>query len=104
MDDPGASRRSEHKERDPQNQPSGGSISYGTRTIRYQINFAPRKTARLTVLLDPSVSAIAPTETPLTDVEDLLRRHARWIVMRMDESTRSTAGAKGWRRQPDPLT
>ncbi|MHB0858008.1 MAG: M48 family metallopeptidase [Anaerolineae bacterium] len=63
-------------------------LDYGTRTIAYTLRYEPRKTLGIAVHPDLSVIVQAPLDTPLAEIEGVLRRRARWIARRLDDYAR----------------
>ena len=61
------------------------TIQYGTTTIQYDLQFAPRKTLGIDVHPDLSVSVIAPEGSALTDIEARVMKRAAWILRRQRE-------------------
>ncbi len=56
------------------------TLSYGTREITYRVFFSPRKTLRITVSPDQSVTVWAPPDTSTEEVEQRVRKRAPWIL------------------------
>ena len=69
-----------------------GEITFGDTKIKYQVVRSPRrrKTIEVTVDAPGAVRVAAPVDTPAEQVEEIVRRRARWII-RHDGA--ATAGA-----------
>lgn len=61
-------------------QAMNGEITYGTSRIPYIVKFSDRKTLGITVTPEGEVSLHAPVGTTITQIEDKLRKRARWII------------------------
>ena len=57
-----------------------GEITYGDISIRYTLNFTNRKTLGITVTHDGNVFLTAPIDASQNQIEEKLRKRARWIV------------------------
>lgn len=55
-------------------------VEYGSSIICYQVSYAPRKTLAISVHPDLRVTVKAPEGSPLSDVEDKVRKRAAWIL------------------------
>lgn len=63
------------------------SISYGSHKFDVRVEYRDRKTMAISVLPDSSIVAVAPLETALDDIQQRLRKRARWIQKQVDYFT-----------------
>ena len=57
-----------------------GEITYGDISIRYTLKFSNRKTLGITVTPDGNVCLTAPIHASKNQIEEKLRKRAKWIV------------------------
>jgi predicted metal-dependent hydrolase len=55
-------------------------VQYGSKTIQYQISYAPRKTLAINVHPDLHVTVQAPEGTELDQIEQKIKKRAPWIL------------------------
>jgi predicted metal-dependent hydrolase len=55
-------------------------VSYGSKSIEYNLSFATRKSLGIKVLPDGLVSVIAPNDTSLIDINKKVKSKANWIL------------------------
>ena len=63
------------------------SISYGSHAFDVRVEYRDRKTMAISVLPDSSIVAVAPRGTALEDIQQRLRKRARWIKKQLDYFT-----------------
>ena len=63
------------------------SISYGSHKFDVRVEYRDRKTMAISVLPDSSIVAVAPMGTALEDIQQRLRKRARWIKKQVDYFT-----------------
>lgn len=56
------------------------TISYGTSEIRFNLTYSDRETLEIAVYPDQTVWVTAPHDTSLNDIEQKVRKRARWIL------------------------
>ncbi|MDR8394454.1 M48 family metallopeptidase [Aliifodinibius sp. S!AR15-10] len=56
------------------------TISYGTSEIAFNLTYSDRETLEIAVYPDQAVWVTAPDDASLTDIEEKVRKRARWIV------------------------
>lgn len=56
------------------------SISFGSRDIRFKLQYSDRKTLGISVLPDLSVIVTAPNDSNFEKVRDLVKKRASWII------------------------
>ena len=66
------------------------SISYGSHAFDIRVEYRDRRTMAISVLPDRSIVAVAPHGTALADIQQRLRRRARWIKKQVDYFTQFT--------------
>jgi predicted metal-dependent hydrolase len=64
-----------------------GEIGYGQRRIAYTAKFSKRTTMAISVLPDRSVELVAPVGTGQHELEQRLRKRARWVCRQIDHFT-----------------
>jgi predicted metal-dependent hydrolase len=57
-----------------------GTIAYSEHTFDYTAQFSARATMAITVFPDGAIRVIAPEATPQAEVEQRLRKRARWLI------------------------
>lgn len=60
-------------------------LRYGTREIKFQLEFAQRKTLGIKVSPDLSVKVIAPLGSNIPDIEEKLKLKSKWILKQQDQ-------------------
>ena len=55
-------------------------ISYGSKSIQYDLSFAERKSLGIKVLPDGLVKVIAPADSSLADIKERIKGKANWII------------------------
>jgi predicted metal-dependent hydrolase len=60
-------------------------LEYGSSTICYELDYAPRKTLAISVHPDLRVTVKAPAGSSLPDIEDKVRQRADWILKQQRE-------------------
>jgi predicted metal-dependent hydrolase len=55
-------------------------VSYGSKSIKYNLSFATRKSLGIKVLPDGLVTVIAPNDTSLIDINKKVKSKANWIL------------------------
>ena len=55
-------------------------VSYGSKSIEYNLSFATRKSLGIKVLPDGMVTVIAPNDTSLIDINKKVKSKANWIL------------------------
>ncbi len=60
------------------------SVQYGTTTVWYTLVRSPRRTLGIEVHPDARVELRAPLDAPVSKVDELVLRKARWIVRQQD--------------------
>ncbi|MFH5885318.1 M48 family metallopeptidase [Halalkalibaculum sp. DA3122] len=56
------------------------TISYGTSEIAFNLTYSDRETLEIAVYPDQAVWVTAPDDASLNDIEEKVRKRARWIV------------------------
>lgn len=56
------------------------SVNFGSRDIKFRLQYSSRKTLGISVLPDLSVIVTAPNESDFAKVEDLVKKRAPWIL------------------------
>jgi predicted metal-dependent hydrolase len=60
-----------------------GNIFYSVHQLNYTVQFSARATMAITVFPESAIRVIAPTGTSQKEVEDRLRKRARWIIRQL---------------------
>ena len=56
------------------------AITYGTATIEYALTLSERRSIGISVMPDGAVSVVAPRDAEPDDVDERVKRRARWIL------------------------
>ncbi len=56
------------------------SVNFGSRDIRFKLQYSARKTLGISVLPDLSVIVTAPNESDFGRVKNLVKKRAAWIL------------------------
>ena len=78
------------------------STSYGSAVIEYTLTRSPRSSLSISVLPDGVVTVTAPEEADPDDVDERVRRRARWILrqQRRFAEFRPTTCGSAWKKDP----
>ena len=60
------------------------SLTYGKKTIEYQLFYARRKTLEIAVHPDNTIIVKAPLDSEITLIEKKIHKRARWILKQLD--------------------
>ena len=55
-------------------------VNYGSKSIKYKLSFATRKSLGIKVLPDGLVNVIAPNDTSIIDINKKVKSKANWIL------------------------
>lgn len=61
------------------------SINYGSKSIKFHLDFSDRKTLGIKVLPDNSVHVAAPFDSEMDKIEAKVKQKARWIIKQQNE-------------------
>lgn len=61
------------------------SINYGSKSIKFHLDFSDRKTLGIKVHPDNSVHVVAPFDSKMDKIEAKVKQKARWIIKQQNE-------------------
>ncbi len=61
------------------------SINYGSKSIKFHLDFSDRKTLGIKVHPDNSVHVVAPFDSEMDKIEAKVKQKARWIIKQQNE-------------------
>jgi len=64
--------------------PAKHSIHFGSREIKFSLEYLSRKTLGIAVLPDKTVKVSAPLNTTIEKIEQKIRKRAPWIIKQQD--------------------